>query len=263
MGARWRQQSIAMTRRILRVVCVLALVGCSPRTVFVGRDDTPPIGLDAGRLVIVPAPDASEPMLDASVTAPMVDAAILAPIADAAPRDAAPVDAAATDAEPMAEPDAEPTPPRCTGSNADCDGDPRNGCEANLNEDSAHCGSCATACRYPDCACRAGKLTVVCPPGHADCDGDRRNGCEVDTDTSMQNCGACNKLCHQNGLDAVSATCMGGHCQITCRFEPFEPFKQADCDDNPDTGCETDLLTDNQNCGMCGMRCSCFQGMCL
>lgn len=250
--------NIPMTRGVLHIAGMLVLFGCSSHTVLVGRDDLPPVGKDAGRPVVA-ASDASEPMRDAAVLSGMPDAAP----SDAAPADGAPTDATPGDADTMAEPDAEPPPARCTGSNADCDGDPRNGCEANLDQDSAHCGSCTTACRNPDCACRAGKLTVVCPAGHADCDGDSRNGCEVDTDTSMQNCGSCNKLCHRNGLDAVSAMCMGGHCQIGCRFEPFEPFKQADCDDNPDTGCETDLLTDDQNCGMCGMRCNCFQGMCL
>lgn len=182
----------------------------------------------------------------------------------AALSDAAAVDTSPADASALIEPDADLPPVPCTGSNADCDGDPKNGCETNLNEDSAHCGSCAIACRDPDCACRAGKLTVVCPAGHANCDGDSRNGCEVDTSSSMQNCGSCGKLCHHNGLDAMTAVCTDGHCVITCRVEPFEPFMQADCDDNPDTGCETDLLTDNQNCGMCGVRCTtCLQGQCL
>jgi hypothetical protein len=60
------------------------------------------------------------------------------------------------------------------------------------------------------------------------------------------------------GHDALTAVCMAGHCRITCQIEPFG---QGDCDDNPDNGCETNLWT-NENCGQCGMKCTCLDGAC-
>lgn len=163
--------------------------------------------------------------------------------------DAAPIDAAPPPPSP---------PPQCTGSRADCDKDPNNGCEVGLSRDPRHCGKCETACQFPDCACRAGVLTLVCPPGRANCDANERNGCEVDLMTSMQHCGSCSRLCHTNGHDAVSAVCTDGHCRISCRVHAFG---QGDCDDNPDNGCETQLWT-NENCSRCGERCTCSEGMC-
>jgi hypothetical protein len=60
------------------------------------------------------------------------------------------------------------------------------------------------------------------------------------------------------GHDALAAVCMAGHCRITCQIEPFG---QGDCDDNPDNGCETNLWT-NDNCGQCGVKCTCVDGVC-
>lgn len=223
-------------RRALLAIASVWLASCSTHTVFVGADEPP--------------------------VAPHV-------------RDGGSVDAAATSArdaghEPPASPlDAAPSPPRrdaasappplhCAGSSADCDADAGDGCEADLASDPKHCGSCGVACQSPDCACRDGVISVVCPAGRADCDGDSRNGCEVDIDTSMQNCGRCDRLCHTMGHDALEAVCVAGHCKITCQIEPFG---QGDCDDDPDNGCETNLWTD-ENCGMCGVRCTCIDGKC-
>ena len=181
-----------------------------------------------------------------------------AALTDAQPN---PPPAAAPDSAVSPAPDAgppPPTPPTCTGTQADCDHDPATGCEVNLATDVNHCGKCEIACRYPDCVCRAGVLAVACPQGRADCDGDSSNGCEVNTDSSMQHCGRCNRLCHTMGHDAIAAVCVSGKCRITCETE-FSG--QNDCDDNPDNGCETNIWT-NENCGQCGVKCTCLNGVC-
>src|SRR4051812_39104519 len=138
-------------RRALYALALLALTSCSARLVIAGRDDTPAVA-DAS------PPDGS--MLDAAPPAP-IDAAQA--LATSTP-DAASVEPAH---------DAGAMPVHCASMRADCDQDPSNGCEVDLAVDALHCGNCQDACQYPDCACRNGTLTVVCPAGHADCDGDQ------------------------------------------------------------------------------------------
>jgi hypothetical protein len=221
------------------VLCLWALPSCAAHSVSVGRDE-PALTVDAGH--------AEATAHDAGFDAEQL-------VADPSPSQ---LDAATSDAAPAEPPDAALPPAQCTGNNADCDHDPKNGCEVDLSDDPLHCGRCETACQYPDCACQAGVLTLVCPQGRANCDGDARNGCETDIESSMQNCGSCGRLCHTMGHDATGAVCMAGHCHITCRMHTFG---QGDCDDNPDNGCETNIWT-NENCGQCGVKCTCVDGTC-
>src|SRR5262249_22305765 len=69
----------------------------------------------------------------------------------------------------------------CTGTFADCDNDPKNGCETNLATSPTHCGACGTVCNAtngtPSCA--TGSCSITCNPGFGDCDGDPTNGCET------------------------------------------------------------------------------------
>jgi hypothetical protein len=87
----------------------------------------------------------------------------------------------------------------CADGYGDCDGNPNNGCEANLKSDPANCGACATGATdshvcatggsHPQ-ACHDGQCR--CPDGWGDCNGDRNDGCEVSLKTSNVHCGACN-----------------------------------------------------------------------
>lgn len=78
----------------------------------------------------------------------------------------------------------------------------------------------------------------VCQP-----DGDACPECiGVDLDTDVDNCGACGHECEAD--DAVVA-CVDGTCVIDACFEGFD-----DCDEEFDTGCETDLLSPD-GCGSC------------
>jgi hypothetical protein len=152
-----------------------------------------------------------------------------------------------------------PEPPSCAGGTADCDEDAGNGCEVDLTKDSKHCGRCDVACPSADCMCQDGRVVTVCPAGRADCDANPANGCEVNIETSTQHCGSCDRLCHTNGHDAITAVCNAGRCQLTCESELFP---ELDCDGDPDNGCETSIWTDNANCGACGVRCTCVEGIC-
>jgi hypothetical protein len=73
----------------------------------------------------------------------------------------------------------------CRAGFADCDGEPSNGCEADLSRPET-CGSCTVAC--PDGAgasaiCQPSGCGLACAAERLDCDGDPANGCEVDATT--------------------------------------------------------------------------------
>lgn len=222
-----------MSRRaVVLALLVLGLLGCSAtRDAYVGSDG--PSGVAPSEL-------------SGQAGAPQVE-----PVQVSEPPEAE------VDAGPVVSSD--PPPPSCQASHEDCDRDPRNGCEADLTRDPAHCGRCGNACQAPDCACVDGALVVSCPSGRADCDADPSNGCEVDSATSMMHCGRCQRACHTNGHDAIAAVCVDGACRITCESEVYP---EADCDGNPDNGCETSLWLDDMNCGGCGVRCTCNMGVC-
>jgi hypothetical protein len=221
----------AMTRWVFAALCLCA---CAPtRGVYLGSDLSPDAGQVVDARVANDAASAEPPLVHADAGLPM-------------PRDAS-----------ITPPPAQPI--QCASGSADCDEDAGNGCESDLTRSPKHCGQCNVACPTADCACEDGRLVTVCRAGRADCDGNPANGCEVDTRTSMQNCGRCGRLCHTNGHDAIDAKCVDGRCVITCQSELFP---ELDCDGNPDNGCETSIWTDNQNCGACGVRCTCIDGRC-
>lgn len=91
-----------------------------------------------------------------------------------------------------------------------------------------------------------------CPDGEAACDG----AC-VDVMTDAQHCGACGVVCSPFG---GAPSCLDGVCQSPA----CEP-NRGDCDEDPEDGCETDLLTSLAHCGSCGEPCSgqCVQGACV
>jgi hypothetical protein len=69
----------------------------------------------------------------------------------------------------------------CQQGYADCDGNPANGCEVNLTEDTDHCGACGTSCQAQGNAaavCISGLCGMACSVGTYDCDGRPANGCE-------------------------------------------------------------------------------------
>ncbi len=145
----------------------------------------------------------------------------------------------------------------CTAGSGDCDGNPANGCETDLDTTASACGACGSTCNVPNATagCAAGRCVVAsCNAGSADCDANAVNGCETPTTTNT-NCGACGVVC------AAGTRCANGSCQSSC------PTGTTYC---PATGVCADFQTDASNCGMCGTICpalvnasaSCRSGAC-
>ena len=137
--------------------------------------------------------------------------------------------------------------------NGDC---VSNACMANV------CQPVACTCMLPNATskCNAANMCVitVCNSGWADCDGNANDGCETNVTNDPRNCGGCGVVCpnEQNGTGA----CSNGQCVLMC----FTPY--ADCDRNYLNGCETNVGSDPNNCGACGVVCptghACQAGAC-
>ena len=137
------------------------------------------------------------------------------------------------------------------------------------------------------CTVSGGGLTCVgtCNAGFANCNGTLADGCETNIFTSSANCGGCGITCPAgatcvNGActfpDAACANkangdvctvtngtgvCTNGQCLVATCNAGF-----ADCNGNRADGCETNTLSDAQNCGACLHSCAagqtCVNGVC-
>ncbi len=115
----------------------------------------------------------------------------------------------------------------------------------------ASCGVCDRRCTVPNATpvCRSGVCGFgSCTAPYGNCDGDAANGCETDTRTSTSACGACGSPCAAR--PNATTSCEMGTCRYTC----MGSF--GDCDGNGANGCETDLSTTANHCGMCGRACA-------
>lgn len=108
-------------------------------------------------------------------------------------------------------------------------------------------------------------ISFQCNSGFGNCNGNITDGCEVNLQTSVTNCGACGNVCPSYPNTAPSG-CSNGVC-----FRGPCLAGYADCDGNPNNGCETNLISVN-NCGGCGVTCpiypnttasSCVNGVCV
>lgn len=135
----------------------------------------------------------------------------------------------------------------CSDGYKDCNGKALDGCEADLLAQSNNCGSCSNVCAEA-LVCRAGTCaSATCSAGFVDCDSNSANGCEANIERDIQNCGSCASVCSTaNG----TPSCTVGNCTMTCNSG------WGDCDNNPNTGCESDLDTNAAHCGRCDVACS-------
>jgi Lamin Tail Domain len=153
----------------------------------------------------------------------------------------------------------------CNSGFADCNGPQAghidDGCETVISADVNNCGGCGVSCQAQNGSnpCVNSVCTPQCSIGFGNCDGNPINGCETATSVDIANCGACGTVCAQ--IHASNA-CVSGVCVPTCASG------YADCDGNPNNGCETPTTSVN-NCGGCGVTClaqngttSCVSGTC-
>jgi len=88
--------------------------------------------------------------------------------------------------------------------------------------------------------------------GAASSSGSGQGGACSDT-TSVTNCGACGHDCTKlPNVDPSAIGCVAGAC-----FVPPNACTMgfAHCSQNPDDGCEANVVNDNVNCGACGSKC--------
>ncbi|WP_394843436.1 hypothetical protein LZC95_41110 [Pendulispora brunnea] len=181
----------------------------------------------------------------------------------------------------------------CAKGFADCNGDPRDGCEARLSE-ASHCGACDVRCGAANAVCAAvGDDRFACLNGCPDKALAICNLQCVDPMTNVANCGECNHacpttqngeaLCYQGkcrvacatGYHACGARCVGPSdataCGDSCTACPSGPHSSAacdkgtcgiacsagfaNCDGDMQNGCETSVFEDAKHCGGCGRPC--------
>ncbi len=141
----------------------------------------------------------------------------------------------------------------CDSGWTDCDDDPTDGCEANLQNDPMNCGACGTACPG-QVQCVIGLCGGYCDAKYfASCPGDPPGVC-TQLGTNL-NCSFCGDTC-----DLANAT---SECQPNATPDPFFVCALqmcnagfADCDMVAANGCEADTQNDWNNCGGCGQECS-------
>lgn len=133
----------------------------------------------------------------------------------------------------------------CAPGSANCDNNPSNGCEVDLNTDAQNCGGCTLRCSSINGAgtCVGGVCTFACLAGFGDCDRDGINGCESLLVSDSANCGAC-------GVACVGQICASGSC-ISCGLGFTACGQQC-----------VDLTTNSANCGGCGAMCAGGQHCC-
>lgn len=106
-----------------------------------------------------------------------------------------------------------------------------------------------------------------CPAPYATCSDQPSLKCQNNLLTDVDNCGACGAKCADYSATNMVAQCVGGACQVECiSLDQGGSHQFANCNGLLDDGCESDLSTDHDNCGVCGHACGaaehCIDGMC-
>ena len=159
--------------------------------------------------------------------------------------------------------------PCVAGRTADCDGDPRNGCETELGT-ATDCSTCGEVCPAPapglSSTCNRGGSGVTpfcdvrCTTDRADCNDDLSDGCEASVSFDACGCpGDTVRNCAGAAGPGSDGRCVARAGSAECIVETCpsgEPCGEA-C---------VDVQTDAANCGSCGFSCgpggSCMDGSC-
>lgn len=93
----------------------------------------------------------------------------------------------------------------CLAGRGDCNLNPTDGCESDLNDDSANCGRCGNSCaeigpNTAGCRCESGRLVFGCAAGFGDCNADSSDGCEESLRSNSRHCGMCGRVCECEGF---------------------------------------------------------------
>jgi len=237
-----------MPRRAPRVCVVLALVPFALGGCFGPLPDAPDAATDApadlGQALDKPLDDIA-PTDTGSTDAGTAPTDTVSADAGTAPTDTggadtgpAPIDAAMPDAGMDAGP--QDAGPPCPAGEARCGGvclDTRSNAE--------HCGRCGVVCAAGQ-RCVAG--ACVCPMGTVPC-----GALCVTPQTDPNHCGGCRRQCPNR--PNVTQRCVDATCVSACATG------FADCNSDPDDGCEVDPRSNVLHCGACGRRCDIVNGL--
>jgi len=141
----------------------------------------------------------------------------------------------------------------CATGFANCDMNPANGCEVNLNADNGNCGVCGRACAAGQ-VCASGTCMTTCAAGTTLC-----AGVCVNTANDARNCGGCGVACALPNV--LVQACAASRCAVGTCAAGF-----GDCNATPADGCEVDTTNTAAHCGRCGNACpagqNCVAGTC-
>jgi len=146
---------------------------------------------------------------------------------------------------------------QCGPDALDCDGFNENGCETSPGTN-ANCTGCGDTCPDPDNPCVDRDFpnkdyACGCGVGRLNCGG----WC-VDPKGDDENCGECENFCDPDGDGSLPPDngywgCANSQCGQPKCYQGY-----ADCDGDPENGCEATLDT-NENCAACGNACAAGQ----
>ena len=131
-----------------------------------------------------------------------------------------------------------------------------------ISSDVYHCGGCNHYCKPEKNAiqlgCKASVCQYECFQNKHNCGSTQKPIC-VDLQKDPENCGNCNVQCNYPGIE--NAACTNGVCSIgTCKEN------LADCNNQIQDGCETNIMSDPKHCGGCNQKCNdnefCNNGVC-
>lgn len=131
----------------------------------------------------------------------------------------------------------------CRPGYADCNGDPTDGCEADLSAPST-CSACNVQCGATQ-VCSPSGCTGACAPPLTACGGHCLN-----LESDPRACGSCTMAC--SAPTGSFPTCANAACASAC----------FTCPSDGGTTCP-DLSNDPQNCGACGSVCPGSPGVCV
>lgn len=115
--------------------------------------------------------------------------------------------------------------------------------------DPNNCGGAGNVCSDENVAtreCSGGVCSGRCALHYGDCNHDKQHGCEKLLE-DLKTCGDCDTSCSNNHRSSVQ--CLPDGWTYSCFGDCDADY--ADCNKNPNDGCETYLVGDVNHCGSC------------